>query len=398
MRHLATARAFTVVVFQHLVKDRAALFLMIVLPVIVIVVIGVTFGGESRVALGYVQLGHGPLSERVALALAGSEGLDVKRYERLDELQAAVRRQQIAVGLVVSAGFDDAIAAGGAGEIGIVALPASEIAFTGRAAADGVLASVGSRLGAARFATASAGGSFDENLALAERLAGPPATLTVWEVGEREVGELSRFSLVAPQQLVLFVFVNAMATAGLIVRARRFGVLRRALATPTGAGTVLVGLGTGWLALALFQSAVIVLVGSLLFGVSWGSPLAATLLVFAFALVGCGAGLLVGAVGRDEDRVGTVTPILGIVLGALGGCMAPLEIFPLSMLAIARLTPHYWAVTAWQALVLEDAGALEILPSLVMLLAFAGAFLLAAALLLHRDLTMRTGLSLALRR
>lgn len=365
---------------------------MVILPVIVIIVIGVTFGGEYRVSIGYVQLGTGPLADRVGTALAGSDGLDVERYGSVDELERAVRRQLVAAGLVVPDGFDTAVAGGRQGDIGIVLLPTSEVAFTGRTAVEGVLAAVGARLGAARFVTETVGGSFAANLALADRLAGPAATVTVEDVDARGAASLSRFSLIAPQELVLFVFINSLATAGLIVRARRAGVLRRALSTPTSAGSILGGLGAGWLALALFQSAVIVVVGSLLFGVSWGDPPAAVLLVLAFALVGCGAGLLVGALGRDEDRVGTVTPIIGLVLGALGGCMAPLEVFPPAMLAIAHLTPHYWAVIAWQELVFDGGGVADIAPSLAVLLAFAAVFLAIATPILRRDLTMSSGL------
>jgi len=126
-------------------------------------------------------------------------------------------------------------------------------------------------------------------------------------------------------------------------------------------------------------------IGSLVFGVSWGAPLPALLLVVTFALVGCGAGLLVGALGRDEDRVSAVTPIVGIVLGALGGCMVPLEVFPSSMRAVAHLTPHYWAIRSWQELVFDGAGVGTIAPALGVLAALAIALSGAAAILLHRD-------------
>jgi ABC-2 type transport system permease protein len=126
-------------------------------------------------------------------------------------------------------------------------------------------------------------------------------------------------------------------------------------------------------------------VGALVFGVSWGSPLPATLLVVDFALVGCGAGLLVGALGRDEDRVSALTPIVGIVLGALGGCMVPLEVFPSSMRAIAHLTPHYWAIRSWQELVFDGAGVRAIAAALGVLAALAVLLTAASAILLHRD-------------
>jgi ABC-2 type transport system permease protein len=228
--------------------------------------------------------------------------------------------------------------------------------------------------------------AFDEALALATAQAGTGVTVAVRDVGEARTRELSRFSLTAPQNLVLFVFINAMTSAVLIVAARRQGTLRRALAAPVPMTVVLLGLGLSWLVLALAQSLLIVGVGALAFGVGWGDPVAAALLILAFALVGCGAGLLVGAIGRDEDRVGALTPVIGIVLGALGGCMVPLEVFPPGMLAVAHAVPHYWAITGWQKLVFDGEGAAAIAPSVLVLTGAAAVTIVAAAALLRRRL------------
>ncbi len=50
-------------------------------------------------------------------------------------------------------------------------------------------------------------------------------------------------------------------------------------------GSVLLSLGIGWFVLSLAQSLLVVGVGALLFGVRWGDPV--------------GAGLLVGTVGKN---------------------------------------------------------------------------------------------------
>jgi len=164
-------------------------------------------------------------------------------------------------------------------------------------------------------------------------------------------------------------------------------VLRRAVATRTGVGTILLGLGVGWMSIALVQSAIILVVGAAFFGVDWGAPLPAALLVLAFAMVGCGAGLLLGALGRDEDKVSAIAPVLGLVLGALGGCMMPLEVFPPAMLAVAHAVPQYWAIRSWQELVFDGAGTATIAPALAVLTGYAAILVAAATLLLRRSLT-----------
>ncbi|MDH4365251.1 MAG: ABC transporter permease, partial [Acidimicrobiia bacterium] len=211
-------------------------------------------------------------------------------------------------------------------------------------------------------------------------------TVTTTDVGDGIDRNVGRFAFTAPQNLVLFTFITALTSATVLVRARRSGILRRALASPTGLGVQLAGMAAGWFTLCLLQSVLIVMVGAVAFGVPWGDPVAASLLVVTFALVGCGAGLLVGAIGANEDRVGAITPIVGMVLGALGGCMVPAEIFPPSMLMVARMVPHYWAMRAWQSLIFDGAGLGAIAGDLAVLAVAGAALVVVATLLMRRSL------------
>ena len=76
-----------------------------------------------------------------------------------------------------------------------------------------------------------------------------------------------------------------------------------------------------------------------------------------------------------------------IVLGALGGCMVPLEVFPPAMDTVAHAVPHFWAVRAWQQLIFDGAGVGTILPSLAVLAATATVAIAAATAVLRRELT-----------
>ncbi|HMA45696.1 MAG TPA: ABC transporter permease [Frankiaceae bacterium] len=317
MRRVRAVLAFSVVVLRGLSRDRVALFFMLVLPVAVMVIVGTTFGGQDKTTLGLVRADAGPLAGAVEQALRAAPGLTVRGYDGPDALERAVRRQTLVAGVVLPAGFDAAVRSGRPGEVTFVGSVTSQAALTARVAVQGIVDRVGARFGAAQLATQRAGGAFGDNLALAERSAGPGVVgVRVDDVGRARTANLSRFSLTAPQNLVLFVFINAMASGSALVAARRNGILRRALATRSGMGSVLLGLGIGWFVLSLAQSLLILGVGALLFGVRWGDPLGAGLLVVVFALVGCGAGLLVGTLGENEDRVTSITPILGIVLGS----------------------------------------------------------------------------------
>ncbi len=94
---------------------------------------------------------------------------------------------------------------------------------------------------------------------------------------------------------------------------------------------------------------------------------------------------MVGSIGGNEDRVSAISPPVGIVLGALGGCMVPLEVFPDSMLSVAKVVPHYWAMTAWQRLVFDGDGLEAIAGPLLVLIGFASVFMVTASRALHRS-------------
>lgn len=76
----------------------------------------------------------------------------------------------------------------------------------------------------------------------------------------------------------------------------------RSLAAQVSARTLVLGETIAYLLLALLQALLIVAVGALAFGVAWGDPIAAAVLVAVWALVGTGAGVLAGAVFRPRSR------------------------------------------------------------------------------------------------
>lgn len=392
MSRIRAAAAFTFVVLRQMVQDRTALFFTVALPIAIIVIIGTTFGGQSRIRVGLVEEGSGDVVTRLDDRLADAEGVEVVRYDTADELRRAVRRFTVEAGLVVPVDADAQLATTGTAGIGLLTLGTSEETVAVRRTLQGVIDDVGAPLGAAAFAAERAGVPFDQALARADDLAagstgsGTGITVTTTDVGDGIDRDVGRFAYTAPQNLVLFTFITALTSATVLVRARRSGILRRSLASPTALGVQLAGMAAGWFTLCLLQSVLIVVVGAVAFGVPWGDPLAASVLVVTFALVGCGAGLLVGAIGANEDRVGAITPIVGMVLGALGGCMVPAEIFPSSMLVVARLVPHYWAMQAWRSLVFDGAGLGAIAGDLAVLAAIGVALVTVATLLMRRTL------------
>lgn len=375
---------------RRLARDRLALFFLVLLPVVIIAIIGITFGdaASGRLPVGIADEGAGPVGDELRAALAASPALDPRAYDDTDALAKAVRRGVVSAGVVLPAGYDQALRAGRAAQVTFVVDRTRPAPAPVRSAVAAVVARQAAEVKAARFAADNAEVPFDTALASARVLAASQEQVRVeaTTIGGREDALPTGFNYTAPANLVLFVFITSLAGAAGLIEARRLGVTRRMLATPTTASTILFGEALSRFAVALLQAMIIFLVGWLVFGVDWGDPPAALLLVVTFALVGTGVGMLLGSVLRNAEQATSIGPPVGIALGMLGGCMWPLAIVPQPMRVVGHLFPQAWAMDAFIALIAKGEGIGGIARQLAVLAAFAVALLALATWRLRRAL------------
>ncbi len=374
---------------RRLVRFRANVFFIVILPLLIILLLGVTFGGGATARIAVTETGIGPLGEELVAGLDARPGVKVRRYPRERELVRAVERGRVLAGLVVPAGYDRTLRAGRPVALRYYARPDS-LAQQLRVTVESAVAEQAILVRAARFA------SRERNLGLAEGLARaraaaalvPAVTVRVTQPsGDVYPEGTGQFDAGASSQLILFVFLTGLNGAIPLIETRRYGVSRRMLATPTSARAVLIGEALGRYAVALLQGLIIFAGSRLIFGVRWGDPLTAALLLVVFALVGAGAGMILGSVFRTEQQAGAVSLLLALGLGALGGSMVPLEVFPPAMKTVAHLTPHAWGIDAYSDLIRHGGGLRGVLPELGILLGYGAVLLAVATRTLRRAIT-----------
>ncbi|MFN8050780.1 MAG: ABC transporter permease [Acidimicrobiales bacterium] len=375
---------------RRYLRDRTALFFVVALPVLVVVIVGSTVAGFDKFHVGLVVEGHGPRTDELVAALKASPAIDVTVLRNATIAGNAVRRSEQAAAVIVPSDYDARIASGEAADVGLMGQPTSNSFIATQAAVQSVVADQAATVQAARFATAEVGGDFATQLARARRLAASAPTVAVTSRAVNTGGNTlpEGFSYSAPTMLVLFVFINALAGGGAIIESRRLGMYERIAATPATRWAIIGGETLTYFAIAALQSIIIVVLAATVFGVDWGSPLAAALLVGVWALVGTGAGVLSGTMFRTADQASSVGPPLGIVAGMLGGCMWPLEIVPPAMRTVGHLLPHAWAVDAWTILLSRDGGVGDIATQLAVLAGFAALLLGVATFRMRRHLAI----------
>jgi ABC-2 type transport system permease protein len=347
MKALAIAQASG----RRLLRDKRALFFTIVLPIILILVVGAVAQGFSNFKVGLVDLDRSHASHQLATDLEHTSGLSTVRYPSVSALNKAVGRSEINAGVVIPSGLQTDERAGKPIAIGVVAEQANTTQQAAVNRVSSVIAAYGGRVQAGQFAMRF-GGSFSRTFHMAGSLATktPRVGLATQVVAVSQNTLPPGFEYSAPTELVLFVFLTAVAGGAALVESRRLGIYERVLAAPVRSRTIVIGESVTAMLIAAAQSALIVLVGSLVFGVSWGSPPAAFLLLLVWCLVGAGAGMLAGTLFRTPEQASALGPVIGITFAMLGGCMWPLSIVSPAMRAIGHATPQAWAVDAWTAL------------------------------------------------
>jgi ABC-2 type transport system permease protein len=374
---------------RRLLRWRANIFFLFVLPMLIILLLGAAFGGSQKARFGIVQSDHGPLAHQLITALANRPSIRLVRYDSSGALQKAVARGDVDAGLVVPAGYDSRLQRGGDATLAYLGRPDS-VAQQLRSTAQSVTADQGRTIAAAQALAHQSKLPFATTLSTARAAAArvPPIRVDLTAPdGTRYTTTSGRFQQGASTELVLFIFLTSMTGAAFMIETRRLGIARRMLSTPTSTRTIVSGQLLGRLSVALIQALIIVVGSTLFFGVTWGNPLASAVLILSFSLVGTGVALLVGSICSSEQQATPIAFLLGLGLAALGGSMAPLEVFPATARTIAHVTPHAWANDAFSELLKHGGDLSTILPDVGVLLAFAVAATTIAVWQLRRTLT-----------
>ena len=369
MKSISIARANV----RRMLRERSNIFFVFIFPIAIILLIGVQFGGGVDPAVGLYSVDDGEIAGAITEAIQADDTLDTVRYESDDDLNSAVERGNVQAGVFLPSGMDQDAAAGVVVEIGYVSSPDGAGAQL-QAIVGSIVAEVMMPVGAAQFASGETGTSFDETFVVATGLtsevAGPQVEVSA--VGEAIFPDtLGQFDLGAASQLVLFVFLTALTSSAALILTRQLGISSRMLSTPTSMGSIVVGESLGRFGVGLLQGLYIMGLTLVIFSVDWGNPIGAILILVALSAVGAGAGLLLGATFSNDQQASAVSPMIGIGLAALGGCMFPLELFSPTMQKVAHITPHAWAIDGFAELVRRGGSPVDILPELGVLILYA---------------------------
>jgi ABC-2 type transport system permease protein len=199
-------------------------------------------------------------------------------------------------------------------------------------------------------------------------------------LGER-VEEPNAVQQNVPGYTIIFVFVTAQATAYSIYREKQVGSFRRLMAAPMSKATMLAGkmipnFITGLMQIiVIFAISIFILPMVGLDRLTLGNdPLALVLVSVLLALCSTGLGILIAAIARTEGQIGGLGTLLLWTMGAAGGCLFPPFLLGGLLDIIGKVVPHYWAIQAYQDLIVRGRGLADVTTEMLILLVFTGVF------------------------
>jgi len=168
---------------------------------------------------------------------------------------------------------------------------------------------------------------------------------------------------------VMFLLFALSNAAAAFFDEKNAGLFQRLLASPASRSQVLWSRFFYGVLFGLVQLFALFFAGHLLYGVDVFSHFGSLLLMCASVAALCtGFGMLIAAVTRSPDAARSLATLLTITMSACGGAWFPISLMPEFMQQIAKFTIVYWAIEGFNAVLWASESFVQLLPILGVLL------------------------------
>ncbi len=360
-------------------KDRFGVAFALAFPLLFVVAFSAALGdvgpGDDDLTLAVGLRDGDMLGGLVVRGMAADPqaGLSVLDY---DVAAAEVADGTLQGFVAFPVGFDVRLQAGEFPPLEIV-LGNDDIAteFALRGLARDIRGRVGT-VGLALEAAASIGGSGVVDLAAIAEVSKAEPVLSFAREQVGGVEAIGASSLTLPGYLTMFVFFAAALSAEAIARERKNHTLERLLSNGTTRSAILFGKFLSSVFRGGMQLAVLWGMGLIAFGIDIGASPAAVIVVSILMVLASSAfGVMLASMVDSVRTASSAAVLASLSMAALGGSWWPLFIAPDWQQQIAKVTPHAWANTAFNKLLLFGAEGSEVVLEMAALSLFTVAFM-----------------------
>ncbi|VVB61227.1 ABC-2 family transporter protein [uncultured archaeon] len=181
------------------------------------------------------------------------------------------------------------------------------------------------------------------------------------------------------------MMVTTMITIILFVNERRNGTLQRLLVSPASESEIVVGYALAFAVIGIIQSIVVLIAAILLFDISIvGNIFLALIVILLLAFGHQGLGILLSAGAKNELQAIQFIPLILFPSILLAGLFWPIESIPSYLQPLSYIIPLRYGIDAERSIMLRGWGIGEIWVDIIVLVLFALLTLSVSVLLLKR--------------
>ncbi|WP_152191804.1 ABC transporter permease [Georgenia satyanarayanai] len=310
------------------VRDRSVLIMGVLVPVALMVVMNLVFGGAEEIELDAVTVAASvaaddELGQVLVATLTEVDGLTVTVDEvAADDVRTRAESGEAQLGIVVPAGFTAAVTQGedttldvvegnGAGLETDILLSVVR-GVTEQMTAGTVAATAGGELGLDGAQLAVLGRQVAQ---------APPVVTTV--AGTTATEQLDPGAMMVAGQAGLFLLFTVGFGVLALVGEREQGTLARLSSMPMAPGLIVAAKALSSYVLGVLATLVLLGAGMLLFDVDFGSLPVVAVLVLSVVAAATSLMFVVARVARTSEQASVAQAILAVVLGMAGGAFFP---------------------------------------------------------------------------
>jgi len=366
--HIIAAKDLKIVL-----RDRNALIMMFLVPMMIISVAGMALGGQyqqdMQIKVLIVDLDNDEVSRGLVEFLEEIDILDVDMESNEFAARDRVKNQEYGRLIIIPMGFTESVMTGQDTGLLIIVDPTEESDNT---VLEKIVEGYASRISTnvVVVKTVSAYGipahteeQILEIIDIAGQFVHPPPVDVTIENTASDLVEFSPFTQYVPGFAVMFLMFTTVQMGSIsLIKEQEAGTLRRLITAPISKAEIIGGKIASTFVRGFVQLSVLIYFGHVAFDLDLGSDiLALFVLIAAVTLASTGLGVLVAVLVKTVDQADSVSLFLVMIMSAIGGSWWPLSVEPQFMQDMAHFTITAWAMDGFYDLLYFDQGLAGIL-------------------------------------
>ncbi len=337
-------------------RSRSFLVQTLLLPFILTLLIGNAIGGTRKVdPLPVALVGSGEISQSIGALLEQSGLAKVHGLPDASSAEKAVRTGEATIAVVLPERLESKVLRSDPLEVRILIDPTShQRGEVVKQLVQGYMqqleAARAAILGGVRALAPSTAQELQSTLTLIRAKVEKQFQVASIDLQTKEASGRSQgiFAYYAVAFGVMFTLLSATNGAGGVIDELERGTIHRLLAAPVTPVLLLVSKFLALWLLGVWQLGAFAIFSSLIYGVSWGAPLAVLPVLLATAAAAAGFGGIIIGISRSREQLNTLSLVFVLVMSLLGGSMWPLETLPGAAQVLSKFTYNRWSIEAFQ--------------------------------------------------